>query len=239
MTQVTADFELGTNGNSISTGDPGSATAWDLVQRSGSVTSTYSNAHAAHGTLSAQMNEVTGSANWLEWSTSMGSTVDNYGRVYMWINALDVGVTQVWCHALDNTDAQIVQFLINGSGVLRMINSAAAFAGPAGTVTAATGQWIRLEYKIVNHATNGILECKLFNNASSAVADDTITATSQNTLANTSKVRFGTITGNNAGYIFFMDDIVAGATSYPGPVVEPSTAPQVMIPRHAVGGGRW
>src|SRR5574338_1457281 len=77
----TADFEAGTNGNGVTTGDAGSSTAWDAVNIT-SGTITYSNAQAASGSQSCLFSSNT-SAHYLEWSTALGTVTDHYGRMYL------------------------------------------------------------------------------------------------------------------------------------------------------------
>lgn len=217
VTQLTADFEAGTDGNTITTGDTGSQTAWDTVVTNGSTTIKYSTTHAAHGSQSAKFSAVTQSAMYLQWDSAMGATTDNYGRVYLWRDSLDATNIHYWLSVYDNAANFICRFMISQSGKVAIQNSAGSTIA-TGTTTVATGQWTRLEYKIVNNASTGILEVKLFNTADSTTADDTVTATGQNTRADTGIVRFGSEQVNSAGYAYYLDDIVAGATSYPGPV---------------------
>lgn len=240
MTQVTADFEAGVDGNNITTGDPGSLTAWDNVTTAGSATVKYSSVKVAHGLLSAQFNNVTSSSAWLEWNTSMGTTVDNYGRIYVYRDSLDTGTRHYWLSMFSSAAAFIGRLYIDETtGTIGIQNSAGAVAA-TGAVAVATGRWTRFEYKIINNTSTGILEVKLFNTADSTSADETVTATGLNTRADTAQLRFGNEQPPSAGYLYYVDDIVAGAASYPGPAaVTPTVPTQVMVARHAIGAGRW
>lgn len=214
MTLCTADFELGTNGSSIAAADAGSTTAWDLCAGGGDPF-TYSNTHAAHGTLSAKLVS-TGSTQWLEWAAAHGNTTNDYGRVYLWRDSVDAVQPHYWLSVYESGTNLIGRFKITTAGLVEIQGPSGSVVA-TGAVTVATGQWTRLEYKIVNHASAGILEVKLFNTADSSSVSETITATGLNTYADTAKLRFGSEQVNNSGYTYYLDDIVAGALSYPGP----------------------
>jgi hypothetical protein len=83
------------------------------------------------------------------------------------------------------------------------------------------GAWVRLEWHIVHSTTVGSLEVKLFNSADSTTADDTISFSNLNTGAAFANIRIGASTNTanfpTTGTYMYIDDIVCGATSYPGP----------------------
>lgn len=91
MTQTTADFELGTNGNDILTSDPGSATAWDARNLPGGGSFKYDNTHV-YGAMAAKViTPANGAECNMEWSTALGGPTDHYGRLYLWMDALPTG----------------------------------------------------------------------------------------------------------------------------------------------------
>lgn len=236
MTQVTGNFETGVDGANVTTGDPGSATAWDAVVTAGTTTIKYSSVRVAHGSLSAQFSNISGASVYLEWAAAMGTTVNNYGRVYLWRDSLDTGSNHFWLSCYSSAAAFICRFFIDTTGKIQIQGSGGGSVA-TGTTTLATGQWTRLEYKIVNHTSAGVLEVKLFNTADSVTPDDTITATALDTRADTARLVFGSEQVNTAGYVYYMDDIVAGASGYPGPVTVPTDVLS-MLP-HISGHNVW
>lgn len=220
MTLCTATFEAGTNGNTVTTGDPGAATQWDAITIGGLSTLKYDSTHA-YGLLSAKFSSLA-NAMWLEWNAGHhGTQTDDYGRTYVWRDTLDSVTAHYWLAMYDSTAAFIGRLLIDTSGKIAIQQSSGAIAA-TGSVTVATAQWTRLEYKIINNTSTGILEVKLFNSPNSSSPDETITATSINTRADTTTLRFGSEQVNTSGYNYYMDDIVGGAAAYPGPA--PSTS---------------
>lgn len=238
MTQVTAGFEGGTNGNNVLAADPGDATAWDSVTGAGPTTNLkYDNTHVLNGTLSCL---VAGSASdrYAEWSTALGTVTDHYGRIYLYMTANPGNVSPIiW---VGSGATQVARMLVNSSGSVRF-DSADTNNVLVTTAAVSLNQWIRIEWHIVHSATVGQLELKLFNTASASVPTETDTSPANlNTGASANDIRFGI---PEAGFSFsalWMDAIVAGATSYPGPIVEPVTTPQVLsMQSHVFGHGVW
>lgn len=226
MTQLTADFEAGVNASNIQTTDAGSASAWQVVSRSGSSTIIYDNTHAAHGALATKINNGTGSSCWLEWNTNLNSPTEHFGRVNLWLPSIPTAAppTLIQCLGpasavaffvrLNNTTGTVTVFYNTGSDTVF-------------STALPTGQWIRLEYHCIHSATVGQFEAKVFNSVDSTTPSQTFSSTAnKNTLASCSNLRFGQVAAADSGYSLWMDDIVAGATSYPGPVTVASDTAQ-------------
>jgi hypothetical protein len=100
---------------------------------------------------------------------------------------------------------------------------------------------VRVEWHVIHSATVGQVELKLFNDADSTTPTETLTGSSNyNTGTAAGGVHIGSVGNLPDGFIYWIDDIIVNATSYPGPVVVPSTEPQVlsMIP-HISGHSVW
>ena len=83
-------------------------------------------------------------------------------------------------------------------------------------------QWVRIEYHLVHSTTVGQAEFKLFTSLESPSPVETLTtAADKNLLASADEIRYGVRSGQSV-VTYYYDDIVAGATSYPGPAVTPS-----------------
>ena len=214
---ATADFDAGTNGATIATSDPGSATKWNTVTLSSS-TIVYDNAHA-HGKLAAEFaTSSAGGAPYLGWtSVGLGGTPSNwYGRVYLYLPANLPLTTRIVL--IRSGGVSVASLRLRTDGRIDLVDSSATVRATSAKALALNA-WNRLEWHIVNNATAGSLECKLFlgGNADGASADDTFSFANFGTGSNTDAVRFGLNTsGANLGPIWF-DDIVAGAGAYPGP----------------------
>lgn len=229
MSLCTANFETGTDGSAVLTTDTGSPTAWDAISAT-NPTLIYSNATAAHGTLAGKFHLSAGAGtSYAAWSTALGTiSGDSYGRIYLYLPAIPTA---------PRTSLELVQFYSGATLKLRfgiLVNSGFLYArdsagsGPtqgSGTVIA-TGQWARLEWHATISTTVGFIELKLFNTADSTTADYTLTASpaTLDTGASVDSIRIGQTAGNAFVNDWYVDDIIAGASSYPGPFVSSSTS---------------
>lgn len=215
MADLTATFETGVNGNTISTGDPGSATAWDEIFVLTSLK--YDNNPVAHGLLSA---ELAGSGTRMTWN--LPNPTDHYGRVYIYTPSIASNFTFLIVDKPLFTGAATIS-VIGGK-----ITAADSVGGTStGVVDVATNQWVRIEYHIVHSATVGQIEVKLFNNAESVSPSDVITSpANRNTATDAAGVRFCL-----SGWVgpINMDTIVANATAYPGSAVIPPVSNQAPV----------
>ncbi len=241
MTQCTADFELGTQGNTIATGDTGSANAWNVVTVPGNGGAlTYDNTHA-YGSRAAKI--VTGSpasSSILEWSSGSLGTLsgDIYGRVYLWTAAnpssnvvslvIHRSSTVVRCRIKINTAGKIE--LADSSNIVQFTS----------TNSIGLSQWVRLEWHIVLSSTVGHMECKLFNSADSITPTETVGDQTTNlSLGGVSANDVQFVWGSNVSQTAWLDNIIAGATSYPGPATAftgfTNTVPPTVIGNLVVG----
>lgn len=232
MTLCTADFNAGVNGNVITISDPGSATAWDARVLNAGGALTYSNAHAISGTLSGKFGVAgSSSSNYLVWTTALGTVIDHYGRLYIWLDALDSSRT-AFVSFKTAASANACSLWVNASGTLTLVDASNGAVGTT-SATVSTGQWVRIEWHIIHSATVGQGEVKLFNDASSTTPTDSFTtAANKNLAADAREVHLGWELGpGTSGNTFYLDDIIVGADSYQGPVpvvyVSPNFAPVI------------
>ena len=214
---ITGTFETGVNGNAITTADAGSATAWDAITAIGA-TPTYDNAHA-YDALADKM-VLTGSTSeaTISWNTAFGTQTDHYGRVYLWLDAAPSGGSIRLVHG--TTGGSLAwRLLITPGRLIALIDSTGSTMGQM-TSTVSTGQFVRIEWHVIHSTSVGQAEAKLFNNADSTTATEVLTsAASFNTLANSNAIKFGHGSGEATTATFWLDNIVAGATSYPGSAI--------------------
>jgi len=216
MADFTANFELGVNSNTVAAADPGSATAWDSVTISAGGALTYDNAHA-YGLLSAKFNnDASTTFTRLRWS-SLPNPTESYGRFYLYITSYPSNRNEIFTDG-ENTVSINLTALAGDGGVVR-VGTLSGFVD--GTVAVAINQWVRIEWHLIHNAVTGLLEVKLFNNPDSTVPTETINSTAdKNTGAANAFADFQNyrVAGPEA-YILWMDNIVANATSYPGPII--------------------
>jgi hypothetical protein len=76
VTLLTNNFEGGSNGSTITTGNSGGASgnAWDTITIGTSAVDVYDNSQAAHGSLSCKLSTAATSVSvYNAWTTSMGT----------------------------------------------------------------------------------------------------------------------------------------------------------------------
>jgi hypothetical protein len=219
VTLCTADFELGTNGSAIIAADPGSATAWDSVLQAGGDTATYDNTHT-YGRMAAKFDNTPApnSTNTVTWTAAIGTLTNWYGRVYLWTASFPTSTYRIAHDSGGNFPVYV-----NSDGTLAAFDLGGATSG---IVPIALNRWVRIEWHWINSATVGQTEVKLFNTADSLAQDDFIqSAANRNTAASTTSLEFGLANGGNSAGPIWLDNIIAGATSYPGPAVVPTYQP--------------
>lgn len=226
---ITADFNLGTLGNTIATADPGSANAWNAVFVGANATLTYDNARIHGGPLACKMNSGTVATNntaWMMWEEAFGTQTEHFGRFY-------INPDLTWDHAAGDV---IMQFGANGiNGKLVLAASQTFTLRDAGNVIRATtpslalDAWTRVEFHVIHSVTVGFMEVLFFTGANvDGTIPDSTTSTAANLdfSASTDRIQIG-MTSNDVNVVYWLDDIVAAATSYPGSSVV--TAPIFYI----------
>lgn len=214
MTQVTQTFESGTNGNTITTGaDSAAATSWQAVSL-GAGAAIYSNSSPAVGTLSGKFSTSSSSQVYASWTTEHGTLADHYGRFYLKTSV--VNATRVYASFYQS--ATLTAYLYSdATGHLGIDDKASGFQVMTTALSANT--WYRVEYHLVHSATVGQFEIKLFSSIESATPTETLTSTANKNLAsNITQTRWGIGCGvaNYASTDVYLDNIVVGATAYPG-----------------------
>lgn len=215
---ISSTFETGVNGNTIATGDAGSPTAWNVVNV-GTGTGAYIRYDNAqkYETLAAKIyaGSPSGGNNYVGWTTAFGTQTDHYGRMYLYNTG---GWQSDGLMYAMLTGGISTALIVRASGMIEIRDSPNAQVGIT-TVALATNAWNRLEWHIVCSATVGSFQLKTFigANADGTTPDETITATNLNIQASHDEIRFGILSSDIITLV--LDNIVAAATSYPGPYV--------------------
>jgi hypothetical protein len=213
MAELTADFEAGSNGATVTTGaGEASADAWTTVTIQANSDITYSNTQTAGGALSAKFdhNSIDSGALLLGWDHA--SIDDLYGRLYIYMDS-HIGVGWELMKVRRSGGGQVIAMLkLDSTGHLLMTDTT---GGTIGTFTNAlgTGAWNRIEY----HIGVNSFEAKLFTTATSETATETQTKTGT-VWDQKQTVEFTAYGGGGTAQVFYLDEIVHNATSYPGPV---------------------
>ena len=227
---LTANFEAGTLSSTITSGDIGSADAWTTVVIGAGCTVTYDNTHA-YGNLAAKLT-TGGNAMRLRWTHADNS--DHYGRIYLYLNALPAGGSYINILNFYNNANIGAIVRITDTGQLVYIDNPVNVSGTS-TNALSTGQWVRLEWHVIHNFITGSIETKIFNSPNSTSATETFTWSNRNTFTGVTETYFGMGFDGQDSPDYWLDNIVAVATSYPGPVV---VATDIMLPMGMFGTGR-
>ena len=223
MADFTADFEAGVDSATITTGaGEASATAWDFILGSPK----YTTEQVAHGSLAAKL--VGTDQAYLGWTT-LPSPTEYYGRIYFYLTQFPP----------DN----VALIIDNSTSVIRLWSDGTIFLDLAGTLNftnhVVLNQWMRLEWHVVYSATVGVWEAKLFLDPASPTPTETRSLTNKNTGAAGTSVQFHC---NNwgSGKNLYLDDIVANASGWVGPVPAPPQSTDVLsMQAHVFGHNMW
>lgn len=211
MADFTAGFETGVNGNNIKSTDPGDATPW-AAGSPDTAEFIYDNAHVNSGSLAAKV-IYTGTPIRPFWDLT--SVTDHYGRFYLYVESLPATPCSIM-EAEDSGAGRDIRMDIRDTGKLRLINASAG-TDISTTASISLNQWIRVEWHFIHNVATGVMEAKLFNTATSSSPTETLTSGACDTGAACRFMVFGEM-GAGATITYWMDDVVANATSYPGPI---------------------
>jgi hypothetical protein len=236
VTQCSNDFESGSDTTVISGANSASPTALDSVINS----PVFSATQKAHGSLSARFQTIGAGTQYMAWSTAGGTMTDHYGRCYVY---LDIGaltnIAQVRFLEFRNASGLTCFIRPKTSGTARVTEIADSGGGVAatGTTVWTKNQWVRIEWHIVHSATVGTIDVRVYNSADSTTIDETVSASALNLGTDNNNLRIGVTTSvanfpGGTGTWCYLDDIVYGATSWPGPAggVVQFPAPPIRIP---------
>lgn len=233
MTQVSADFRLGSDGATIATADPGSLTKWDAVAIPAGGTYVYDMTKGYFTPGAAKIaTGVTAGTVLSDWSTAFGTATDFFGRFFLFMTAFPLAapVRPVRARVAGVTKQNVE---ITTAGVVQ-INSDASTTVGTGTVPIYLNQWVRVEWHMIMSLTVGQVEAKLFNDPAGTTPSDVITsAANLNTGTPADNIQHGN--GQTTANVvpFWLDEIIAGAASYPGPGTPPFSAD---VPARPIGG---
>ncbi|TVZ01277.1 hypothetical protein EAS64_33910 [Trebonia kvetii] len=226
---LSQDYESGTNGTTITTGNSGGTgrNAWDLVSATNGATVQYSSAQAANGALSgAYTTSGTAGVAYTQWSSSsVGSQPVIYGRTYVYLTAnptTDTNIVEFW-----NGGTFGGGVMIANSGQLRLQN--ASFGEIGGGPTMPTGQWFRLEWTI-NAGAPGVASATVnwYNSPNGTAVSGTVTDTGgqYGTSGVISETHWGWCSSHASQPTMYLDNAALSTTGPLGPVGAP---PAVMV----------
>lgn len=197
----------------------------DQVTIGGSGTITFDSTHARAKTAIKVVGDAAAN-NFFGWVASLGTQGTIYGRLYCYFTGNPAANTSL-VRPRNGTN-QVARILVDTTGNIELRNAANGALGTS-TNTISTGQFVRIEFKVIALAVGGTVEVKLYNSPDSTTATETLTATGAALLNDVTDCLFGVVAGPT-GSVWF-DDLNVNTTGYPGPVA--SDAPYQPLRRRA------
>lgn len=214
MAILTAKFEKGINGGNVLTTDPGDSNPWDLRSvTAGSIK--YDNTHIRSGNLAAKLAyNGTSAQTYLGWSTQWGTRTEHYNHKYIYMTAYPSTNNHNGMFLYLSAASGVAGWQIDNTGKMQI--NYLPFATTTGSMVIPLNKWIRLEWYILHSSTVGIFEMKTFIEDSTSPLE-VITKNNINTGSNSDSVEVGCANTSDTVFTYWFDDVVIGATSYPGP----------------------
>lgn len=218
MAVLTADFETGVNGVRVYSTDPGSASAFDFANTNGNGAQPpyYTNVHA-HGSLGCYVSGAGDSAGGnAGWSTSLGGAISTefYGRTYL--NVPFGSLPSGYSHFLYTSGTGTFG---SDSIAVRSDSHIGIDRGGVGweavsSNTIPLNQWIRIEYHY--NLTVGQITCRMYLSADSATyTEEFATGTSSIGEVTTTSI-IPVCQDSDTMSVFYFDQIVTNASTWPG-----------------------
>lgn len=185
---------------------------------------TASTTHAAHGTRSMRCSVAAASTSGGQDSTSLGTLTVVRGRLYLWVD----GSPPANLRVAQGLSSGTLGFGVGlSTGRMLRLNDGASTQMAIGTSAIPTGQWVRIEWRVVASATVGQASAKVwFNAASTGTPDDTLSsAASFNTRASWNRYDTGIAFSASQTYTLYVDEAVwtDNDSGEIGPYVDPVT----------------
>lgn len=237
---ITADFEAGTNGNTIATTDAGSATAWNAVNIPTGGSVKYDSAIKAHGSLSGKIIcSSTPSAGYFTWSgATWGPQTDHYGRAYVYWPGGNPASVQLLVF-FKNAGSGCCRIQVNTSGKFELADDAATVQATSTATVPGSAGWFRIEWHVTHSNSVGQITLRIYKtsmDAPSGSYDEQVQTTANLDILNQSdSMLIGQIL-NQATTTLQFDDIVGAATTWPGPAggaVAGYVKPTIIVSREA------
>lgn len=222
------DFDGGTAGATISTGNSGGASgdAWTDITIGGSAALIYDGAHPHSVPLAMKPTQPASSAQACAGWSGLGSlTADVFFRTILYLTAYPPASNTRFFRCFSFALADCCHLAFGSPGgpnsglVMAMLPAGTTIAAATGAVQIALNQLVRVEWRIKASTTAGEIEWRLYNSADAAIAsfDDTKTVLNQVLAANLDRADFGAVGPDQSSYSFWMDDISVSTVGWIGP----------------------
>lgn len=209
--------EGGTDGAAVTSGNSGgvSGNAWDSVTGA----PTFDSAHA-YGSLAYKFDLAASSTSrQLIWSSALGTQSEVWGRFYLWTGAAPPVTNRVGIVRGLVGGGQAFRITWETDGTIAFRDAGNGITGGGTMVTSAalpSNQWVRVEFHAIPLSSTGTAELRVYHNADSTTATQTLSTTSSNMVAGVDSLQWGAFVGATCTATFWLDLINANTTGFPG-----------------------
>lgn len=226
--------EGGSHGVTVSAANSGGASGDAFNSTVGTPAITFDNTHAL-GTLAYRVAPTT-SAQQVVWSSaSLGTQSELWARVYIWSGGAPSAANGLLRFTVGGSQTARLSYESTGVMVFRDAGNAAEITG---TVAITTGQWVRVEVHAIFTPATGTTEIRLYNNADSTTASETLSSGTANLATNCDTVQIGSF-NNVTQSAFWLDGLQVNNTGWPGPITRRRSGLLMASSPAAVRAGRW
>lgn len=221
MTQLRNNFQGLASGTTLTTGNSGGASgdAFDVVVAppTGGTLAASNTAPLMHAPVYMVVQTTTTAGNpTFQWSTSMGTQTQIWGRVYFNAGALPAGNNRIINFMSGATQCCSIALMTTGQLSLRD----AASVDTTTTATLSVNTWYRIEFRFQFSTTTGNASLSLYASPDSTTATETISTTNQNYgAANATLYQFGQIGSSTTRGPWRFADVAIDNTAAIGPTL--------------------
>lgn len=223
------NFEGGSNGVTITTGNSGGASgdAFDNAPAPGTgATMTYSTAQAAHGSVSMSAS-TSGTSTTAYAGYILASVTSDYLRAYYRFTSLP-SAQQVILRYL-SSGSQTLRVNITTAGLIEVRNAANTVVGTT-TSAISAGSWFRLELNPTFSTTVGAIALRLYLTPDSTSISDSLSLSGLVLTAVATEVRFGVGAAMANAVQVWTDDVAVEGATWHGPAARSITPTGIAVP---------
>ncbi|MER5649596.1 hypothetical protein [Streptosporangium sp. NPDC002524] len=220
MPTLNNSLEGGADGATITTGNSGGASgdAFGAATVDAGASLIYTTAHAAHGSVGAQVSTGVGSGSaYVAWTSGLPATSPTvWARAYYRFAANPAATVNV-LRILSGSNGIMGTIRVNAAGTIGMLYGSGTLAGTSAAALTA-GSWFRVETSVTAGSTTGAMSCRIFWSSDSETPDQTLSIANVNAGAvNPSRLRVGVVSNLAGVSPFQFDDLSLSDVTWPGP----------------------
>lgn len=195
--------------------------AFDAINQTGTSSVKFDDTSLSRGLLAYKLlTDGSGSNGFVQWTTSLATPSEIWGRVYWMFPAYPSGGARNI--AFYSSGAYTASIMLLNTGIIRIDDS--VFTSADTTKPLLPGTWYRVEFHILCSATVGVIDVRIYEGDSFTLYTS-VARTTANTRTSFSEIDFGVAGGGSpTNFTLYHDDIQINGVDFPGPSRIPGQA---------------